>query len=524
MDKYSDQFMPYQYITEAAPYMGSFDRYGFTPVYGPEFEEVSPEPSEKKEPLTKLPPNRIGISANPFARPIDALQQRLREGASKVELAFMGAGKGNKQAFTPESIGKVERRALKDLAKINEAEVTTHATTSVMGFSGLTNEGFSEKARYMALKEIAKAIDFAGEATNGGAVVVHTGEFPRNLEESEIEVKNGKLIPKFLSMPMSITNENIEEELAKDRVVYFVDEKTGQVSGVKMDTPIEIPEVEEMTIPVNGGEKLSLQKWKEKKNGMKVKVPVIKEKPLYEIWKEAVEKYKDKIEKGELRPEGALMLYIKQDVLKGYEAESQRFLKQIEKAKEKLNRLLEEREHLLKMKEKFEKEGKKDVWERMYVEESEGPLLPPKAIHKLDAIEKQIEETVHEIKWMDDYATRYGMSKENALKELKRKTSLRDFALEKSADTIARAGIMALEKTKQMKKKEPDFKPLFIAPENLFPDTYGSHPDELATIIEKSRKKMKEYLVKMKKMNPKEAEKYAKQHIKATLDIGHLNL
>ncbi|MDD5086356.1 MAG: sugar phosphate isomerase/epimerase, partial [Candidatus Nanoarchaeia archaeon] len=67
-------------------------------------------------------------------------------------------------------------------------------------------------------------------------------------------------------------------------------------------------------------------------------------------------------------------------------------------------------------------------------------------------------------------------------------------------------------------------KPLYITMENIFPESYGGHPDELKNLIIGSRKRMQQELVKKKGYSESEAKKYAETHIKATLDVGHLNL
>jgi hypothetical protein len=96
--------------------------------------------------------------------------------------------------------------------------------------------------------------------------------------------------------------------------------------------------------------------------------------------------------------------------------------------------------------------------------------------------------------------------------------SAETYGLKKSADTIARLGIFAMDKTREKHLA----KPLFIAPENWHPSQYGSHPEELRTLIEESRKKMTAELAT--RYGEEEAKKLAKDHIKATVDIGHMNM
>jgi hypothetical protein len=96
---------------------------------------------------------------------------------------------------------------------------------------------------------------------------------------------------------------------------------------------------------------------------------------------------------------------------------------------------------------------------------------------------------------------------------------------------MAELGIYAWQMTEKAHK---DFKaekvgfdiknPIYIAPENLFPETYGSHPEELKKIVINGRKEMEKELVSTFKMDEEKAKKIAKEHIKATFDISHANV
>ncbi len=66
-------------------------------------------------------------------------------------------------------------------------------------------------------------------------------------------------------------------------------------------------------------------------------------------------------------------------------------------------------------------------------------------------------------------------------------------------------------------------KPVVITMENIFPESYGAHPDELKDLILNSRKRMAERLHEQRGISREEATKLADNHIKATLDTGHLN-
>ena len=70
-----------------------------------QIQETISVPEEKDGDFkTGLGPKEIGTGANPFEHPLSGLNARIKHGAGRVEFTFFGAGKGNKERFTPESI------------------------------------------------------------------------------------------------------------------------------------------------------------------------------------------------------------------------------------------------------------------------------------------------------------------------------------------------------------------------------------------------------------------------------------
>ncbi|GAG40458.1 unnamed protein product, partial [marine sediment metagenome] len=167
----------------------------------------------------------IGISAPPMKDQLEGLKARIFQGASRVELGFTGVGKGSmgQGQPTPGSYGKDEREAMRDLAKLNKVELTTHATLGVSGLAGFSRQGnLDESEREKSLHEIQRAVDFAADTARGGAIVVHTGEWPRPMFDK---------FPEFKEFPK-------EDEKA---VLRLVDERTGDVQAIKKDMPIYEP-------------------------------------------------------------------------------------------------------------------------------------------------------------------------------------------------------------------------------------------------------------------------------------------
>jgi hypothetical protein len=116
------------------------------------------------------------------------------------------------------------------------------------------------------------------------------------------------------------------------------------------------------------------------------------------------------------------------------------------------------------------------------------------------------------------------------------------YAISEAVKGYAEAGIHAMDCTINNKR------PVTITMENIFPERYGGHPAELKDLIIKSREEMVKRLTEPKIEDPsgvkegdngkirvienpwyrgmskEEAWKKAEEHIKATLDTGHMNM
>jgi len=153
-----------------------------------------------------------------FGTFITTSQNAIRSGAGKIELAS-GMG-GGQEPVGAEAYGKDARQAIREIFKANEAEVVSvHSPVQVGNLSGYNPQerGFSDEHRKMGIEEVKKAIDFAGDV-NGGAVVVHTGEFQRDMSDQPW-AKNPDGTYKFM---------NYQEEPGR-AVLYMVDDRTGKL-------------------------------------------------------------------------------------------------------------------------------------------------------------------------------------------------------------------------------------------------------------------------------------------------------
>ena len=104
---------------------------------------------------------------------------------------------------------------------------------------------------------------------------------------------------------------------------------------------------------------------------------------------------------------------------------------------------------------------------------------------------------------------------------MNRMRTVEEYGLDKSAWTIAQAGIKAMQYSKSHAKELTE--KIYVAPENWRPEQYGSHPDEIRDLVTTSRRKMADQLIK-EGHSAEEAKGLAKDHIKATIDIGHFNM
>lgn len=431
----------------------------------------------------------IGISHG-VGDVLQGLKANIMAGASHVELGFTGRGKGSAQSTTPEAFSKEVRSDIKQLAKLNEVTTSTHATVAVGNLSGLTEDRFSDQAQQDSINEVKRAIDFAADTTEGGPVVVHTGEFPRPVETAP---------GKFEGFPG-------EETKAP---VYLVDKEEGKILQLRKDMKIPTPKIDD-----NG--KIQLDK----------KGYVITEDMKFQDFVKEQEAYNKKygFKPKEKTPE-ELFYYTFLDREKQHaSAEERRWValsqeteKRIDQAKQR------EQEYKRRLEQAENKEAEKraiieDIKQkdqRTYITNTEEIEQDPIKFYK--NFEKEAE---REYEYYRDGAISYAKQRAQTEKQQKNLTTIEKYGVKKSAEGIARAAIYAYDKEKAKGLK----KPLFVAPENVFPEMgYGSHPQELKTLIQRSRKTMAETLVKDRKMSKPEAEKVASDHIRATFDIAHAN-
>jgi hypothetical protein len=498
--------------------------------------DVPPEPGMPLE-TSSLGPGEIGTGTNPMAHQVSGFNEKIRAGAGKIEIEFIGQGKTNSQQPGPESFGRKDREDIRGLAEINEIKTSVHASWHNGGLAGLGKEGFNEQIRQNAITEIEKAIHFAAEATKGGAIVFHTGEwqrpmtdlkggrfeaFPGEKEKSPIMVVDGQTgdisavrRDQFVFEPKFYTAKEYEPVIKK-KLVGTIDKKGNTIeaddwidmqgNAIKREWVISDrrEEIERLfdRVPV----------WNAAKTNFDI------EQRDFNYFENEAKKLSEKngktITPEELFFKSQLADHVSQ--AKGQSLFSARDYEQIKEARDAAQKALEyysKFEGILSEDEKWQIMVQKGIVQQ--------GLAPPRNMLPSEFLKEQIKQFDDQMRYVHEASASSDARAREALDRMKRVTTLDKFGTDKTADTIARLGMTAMRYTDAHQKELNE--PLYVAPENWDPGAFGSHPDELRKIVEGSRKKMQQKLMG-EGMSEEEAKSKAKTHIKATLDVGHFNL
>jgi len=437
----------------------------------------------------EISPKDIGLSAG-IGDPWEKVKAHITAGATHVELGFMGVGKGSASqptGVTPGSIGKAKREDIRRMAKATGVTLSTHASANIIGFAGAREGKFDDQAAANAMAEVKRAIEFAADTAQGGSVVVHLGEYPR-----EVGMAPRTGLPKGERFVGYETEE-------KKSVVPLVDTESGKFIGIPKD--IKIPKV---AVDPKTGKPLKNEETGTYK---------------YEEWG-----YEDYVKEAKGDPEKAAEMFYKDYLKKQLEqahAEERRWYANAEDAYrqwEFLQRRLKSIEDQYRVDPESAKRNA-----ALYVKElgQEPPPGSPQGDeydkNPLGYFKKLCKKFEREYRYYQDASIAHGKEVRNIERQMQNVKPIREATVERTAKNLADLGMYAYEVEKKKKLK----KPLFIAPENVFPEQFGSHPQEQKQIILAARKAMVEKLKKKKGLSQKEAEKIAKEHIKATFDIGH---
>jgi len=459
----------------------------------------------------EVSPKDIGISMG-AGDVLEGMKSAINMGAGTVELGFTGAGKGSlgQGSTTPEMFGTDKREAIRQMAKINDVNVTTHATVSTQGLAGFDGQrgSFSDTASATSLGEIKRAIDFAADTTRGGPVTIHTGEFPREVREA----------PGGLFEPYRLK----EKEVPKEEIAALVDRKTGKIMHFQKGQVVWEPAWEKDSKgnfldwegnPLTGEDKWNPLKRKPKTDERTGEVK-FEQKDWNNVVDETNEWNREHPNEPQVTPGQRFLQKMRESEIqrqKPYMLMWEERYKDYERREKELSKYYNEI-----VQEGYENDSKQLEITRMKVSEILGHPLPNN-IKPSEFLKKNIDNYQR----MKEYEREGWIGMQKELKEVERLKEdvvpMEKFGIERSARNIAQAAIYAYEKEKQMKLD----KPLFISPENIFPETgYGSHPEELKRLVLESRKAMAQEL-EQRGYGSSEARQIAEDHVKATFDVGH---
>ncbi|MBW2996006.1 sugar phosphate isomerase/epimerase [Candidatus Woesearchaeota archaeon] len=474
-----------------------------------------------------------GVPMGIAAQNVQGVAAKLKTGAGSLEIQFPGAGTGQRQAQTPGMYGEEQRQALREIAEINEINLTTHAGFGVMGLAGMDQRSgnFSKEQKKTSVDEIKRAIEFAADTAKGGSVVVHTGEFQRPISEEE-----------WARDPAGKQQFAAYEEEPEEAVVRVVDRRTGQVmtqvrKNQKVPRPIWRTTDEKPKHP--GNEYIN---YEDKVVGIENRVPEydpstgrfkVELKGWQDFEAEARERNEDLARQKGLsvtqlqiqhpseyvEPEEAFL----QATLEANEGHARGWALQYAQGFEQQKKNLEKMKKALIFYEKLETATPESERWKLSMKVpgplSEAGLTPSEYKTPTEIINKAINDTKKSMEYEHEASVSQEQLAAESRESRENVASVKKYALTESFDSYAQAGIYAYDQTRAKKLE----KPVFVTMENIYPESYGGHPRELMNLIENSRKKMAEKLVHDRKIDPSQAKKLAETHIKATLDTGHLN-
>ncbi|MBW2975647.1 sugar phosphate isomerase/epimerase [Candidatus Woesearchaeota archaeon] len=556
----------------------------------------------KERPSTSIKDIGMSVPMGISAQNVAGIYSKIRMGAGSIEIGFPAAVQGQRQAQTPGMYGEDQRQAIRELANINEIKLTTHAPYPMMGMMGRDQrDNFSLTNAYQNLNEIQRAIDFAADTAGSGSVVVHTGEWERPLTDITLDDPTMERNLSYGEDGTLMFRKRLPE--AADAGFILLDDRTSQkMETVQKDRLVSVPKWVRADRDYDGKYQDSIhptqedQQWMLKYKGKPVRVKKgdyidyegnkiidpynakfgrvpefndetrsfeVDYKDFDDFKEEAREQtefnkrhWKDMKGKewfddemwyygGEVYPDESFIhatLETNEGHSRGWAVEfavdakrNLEGLKKLEKAKEfyeKLDKSIPEDEKWKIM--------KQDSELMRYVSE----FIPPETKHPLQMIQEKIDDVRARIEYArQSSASQLQQAEDTAETKKHIVTPIKRFKLH-CARLYAEAGMRSLERT-----KDPD-NPVFLAIENLFPERFGGHPEELKYVIDESRKWFVKLLTEPTvkhgvitkdmtleekegktpnpyydpKMSRQEAEKLAERHIKATWDTGHANM
>jgi hypothetical protein len=486
---------------------------------------------------------------------IQAVKASIKQGSATLELATNQGGPT--QPVGVESYGVEARQALRELQMANKLDVVSiHTPSSLPNLSGYNpqNGRFDSEYKKMVEDEISKALRFAAETAGGGAVVVHSGEFNRPISEAEWntpdEMEDGSKRYQFLSTmdepnktPMAVvekTTGQVKSLGQKNVKIYRPKWRKATEDGV-----VENPYSGEK-VNVKKGDYLNIDGLPIDEKDYIQRVPLtndgeVAQKPdefgyeeltWKDIEKEALEQNKDKKD---------VPVYFYNQMQEQQLAQQYGQLQYHSSNYEEFRKRREKLMQALEVYEKLEKDLPEEEKWRLMKAKGYGEFAGSENMMPTEIIKEELASMNRHLSHINSSVSGIKSQIAQMENDMGNIESMEDYALKQTFDTVAKAGYTAYEQNKNNEYSKKD-KDLFVSIENLDPNTYGSHPDEIIKIIEEGREKMVEYMTEKsfksengdeRIHNPyfqkdikskEEARKLAERHIKMTLDTEHLAL
>ncbi len=495
---------------------------------------------------------------------VNAVAAKLRPGAKKLEFVFMGMGKGSGQGQTPGMYGKKQRQAFLELGKANKVDFTTHSTVGVYGLAGMDQQGnFSKASKNQSLQEVKRAIEFAADVGRGGPIVVHTGEFSRPIVDAAWNQKKGDEYAGKFSMfddeegrtsykVVDVRTGGLIQEARKNRKVSKPVWNTAEVGQEYTDfdgSQRKTKEDEKIYVDYFGNRLNSeerVPKYNSKEGRFEVhqmgweeledeaKEMTGRARDLWNDWKSGKisesdfkksywAKFKDAESEKEVvvRPEEAYIISTLETNASNSRGWAVYYGGDFDENIETVKKLRKARKIYEKIEEATDEEEK---WKlQIQGQGLLGGLIPEEAEFPTERIDKLISQVEHKLRYSRESAASQWAQAEESLETIRNVESAETYAIREACDAYAQAAMSSMRQTQKLREAGQLKKPLTVALENLFPEHYGSHPDELINLVKGSRKRFVD-LLKQQGVAEEEAKKRAKDHITATFDTGHLNM
>ncbi len=497
---------------------------------------------------------------------VHAVGAKLRAGTRTLEFVFTGQGKGSGQGQTPEMYGLKQRQALEEMGRANKVDFTTHATIGIYGLAGLGQQGFSKEQKNFFVNEVKRAVEFAADVGRGGPIVVHTGEFQRPVVDAEWNQREGDPWKGKFSMyedeegrttfkVVDRRTGGFLEEARKNRKVTrplwkryregdeYWQEKGGKeyrdekgnlvrpgdyidlfghrVGEEEEKVPVYDKENQRFATQTVGWEELELEAkemterarkfWREHKGDP--------EKWKSSIWLRFQEAASE--QEIAIRPEEAYLISQLENQVANAKGYALYYSGNIQENIEHINKLRKAKKLYDEIEEATDPEER---WKlKRHARQIVGDLLPVEMEMPSETINKALRELEKNLKHQQEISSAQWAQAENTSELIRNVESAETYALREAFDSYAVSAINAMMHSDRLMKEGKMKKPLTIAMENLFPESYGAHPDELVKLVLGSRERMVEML-KKRGYSEENAKKEAEEHITSTMDTGHLNM